>query len=145
MISNPNNCSLFQPTLRPIGGPAVDGGRNSPLLTTKQPNIVIKQIPSDNKAKVEKKKQPSKEELKEGTEKLLTAYLEEPDVNKAVEAVKDMHAPKRYMPELISYLIIQTLDKSDENRENISKLISALKEQSLITSDNFMEVCCEDF
>ena len=118
----------------------MDGGRNSPIITTKQPNIVIKQVPSDNKVKAEKKKQPSAEELKTAREVLLKAHLEEPDVNKAVEAVRDMNAPRRYMPELVSYLIIETLDKSDEQRANISKLISALKEQAMITPENYMDV-----
>ena len=118
----------------------MDGGRNSPIITTKQPNIVIKQVPSDNKVKAEKKKQPSAEELKTAREALLKAHLEEPDVNKAVEAVRDMNAPRRYMPELVSYLIIETLDKSDEQRANISKLISALKEQAMITPENYMDV-----
>ena len=71
---------------------------------------------------------------------MLTAYLGEPDVNKAVEAIQDMHAPQSYMAELLSHMVIQTLDKSDEDRENISKLISVLKKESVITSDQFMEV-----
>lgn len=121
-----------------LGG-TQEGDRSSPIMTTKQPNIIIKQVPSENKIKVEKKKIPSKEELKTASEALLKLHLEEPDVNKAVEAVRDMNAPKRYMPELVSYLIIETLDKSDEQRANISKLISALKEQTMITAENYME------
>ena len=46
----------------------------------------------------------------------------------------------RYLPELVSYFIQHALDKSDSDREDVSKLITELKSAGVISSEAFMEV-----
>ena len=43
------------------------------------------------------------------------------------------------MPDAISHLIQQTLDKTDDDRDSVSRLVAAMKEEGLVTADHFME------
>lgn len=51
-----------------------------------------------------------------------------------------MRAPKPFLPEMLSKMIVQTLDRSDEDKEQASCLIDALRQEGLITGENFMQV-----
>ena len=46
----------------------------------------------------------------------------------------------RYMAETLMTMMKTTVDKSDTERENVMELINALKSESLVSSDHFMEV-----
>ena len=47
---------------------------------------------------------------------------------------------RKLMSEAVTHMMLQTLEKNDEDRDNISQLVVALKEEAMITSDHFIEV-----
>ena len=71
---------------------------------------------------------------------MLKTYFEEVDTEAAATAIKELKPAKKYLNELVAYVILESLDKDDNDRDNISKLISAFKEEGVITGDHFMEV-----
>lgn len=73
-------------------------------------------------------------------ETVVTEYLNSGNANEAVNGVKEMRAPKHFLPEMLSKVIILSLDRSDEDKEKASSLISLLKQEGVATSDNFMQV-----
>ncbi|KAK3101829.1 hypothetical protein FSP39_006674 [Pinctada imbricata] len=109
-----------------------------PLLN-KQPQITIKQVESKDKPKSNKRNVPSKEEAQKAVTNMLTEYLTAQDSNEALNTFKDINAPKRYIPELMAQLMKTTVDQTDVEREAVMKLISAMKAENLVTSDQFME------
>lgn len=74
----------------------------------------------------------------------MTDYLNNGNANDAVNAVREMRAPKHFIPEMLSKVISQSLDRSDEDKEKASTLISLLKQEGIATSDNFMQVLQSD-
>lgn len=46
----------------------------------------------------------------------------------------------RYVPELLTKMMKMTVEKTDDDRERMMSLISAMKADSQITSEQFMEV-----
>ena len=71
---------------------------------------------------------------------MLKTYFEEVDAEAAAATIKDLKPPKKYLNELVAYVILESLDKDDNDRDNISKLISAFKKEGVLTGDHFMEV-----
>ena len=72
-------------------------------------------------------------------ETVVTEYLNSGNANEAVNGVREMRAPKHFLPEMLSKVIILSLDRSDEDKEKASSLISLLKQKGIATSDNFMQ------
>ncbi|KAK7835973.1 hypothetical protein U0070_004064 [Myodes glareolus] len=73
------------------------------------------------------------------TEAIVTEYLNSGNANEAVNGMREMRAPKHFLPEMLSKVIILSLDRSDEDKEKESSLISLLKQEGIATSDNFMQ------
>lgn len=73
-------------------------------------------------------------------EAVVTEYLNSGNANEAVNGMREMRAPKHFLPEMLSKVIILSLDRSDEDKEKASSLISLLKQEGIATSDNFMQV-----
>ena len=72
---------------------------------------------------------------------MLTSFLDGGyDTDAALDALRSLKAPRSYMPDLVTYLVLRSLDKSDTDREAIAKLIVAAKREDLITSQLFMKV-----
>jgi len=110
-----------------------------PTIITKQPNnISIKQVSGDNKTKSQKKT-VSLSELQTAVEELVKIYLDTHDTNTAITTFKDLRAPRKLMPDAVSHMIQQTLNKTDEDRDSVSELVAGMKEQGLISSDHFIE------
>ncbi|XP_059507827.1 eukaryotic translation initiation factor 4 gamma 2-like [Stegostoma tigrinum] len=109
----------------PLGQPPQLGLKTNPPLIQEKP--------------VKNKKAPSKEELMKLTETILTEYLTNLAVKDAVNGVKEMKAPKPFLPEMLSKMIVYTLDRSDEDKEQASTLINALRQEGLVTGENFMQ------
>eukprot|EP00069_Balaena_mysticetus_P020049 bmy_12484T0 len=106
------------------------------------PQLGLKTNPpliQEKPAKTSKKPPPSKEELLKLTKTVVTEYLNSGNVNEAVNGVREMRAPKPFLPEMLSKVIILSLDRSDEDKEKASSLISLLKQEGIATSDNFMQ------
>uniref|UniRef100_A0A670HTA1 Eukaryotic translation initiation factor 4 gamma 2 n=1 Tax=Podarcis muralis TaxID=64176 RepID=A0A670HTA1_PODMU len=111
----------------PLGQPPQLGLKTNPPLIQEKP------------AKTTKKPPPSKEELLKMTETVVTEYLNNGNANDAVNGVREMRAPKHFIPEMLSKVILQSLDRSDEDKEKASALINLLKQEGIATSDNFMQ------
>lgn len=67
-------------------------------------------------------------------------YLSSKNLPEAVSGVREMKAPKHFLPEMLSKIIICSLDRPDEDKEHVSTLIHALRAESLISGENFMQV-----
>uniref|UniRef100_A0A803TRE7 Eukaryotic translation initiation factor 4 gamma 2 n=1 Tax=Anolis carolinensis TaxID=28377 RepID=A0A803TRE7_ANOCA len=111
----------------PLGQPPQLGLKTNPPLIQEKP------------AKTSKKPPPSKEELLKSTEAVVTEYLNNGNANDAVNSVREMRAPKHFISEMLSKIILQSLDRSDEDKEKASTLINLLKQEGIATSDNFMQ------
>ncbi|XP_061178950.1 eukaryotic translation initiation factor 4 gamma 2-like [Saccostrea echinata] len=128
------------PTAPPVGSMRMTAAPDPPKpLLNKQPQITIKQVESKEKPKSNKKFTPSKDEAQKIVENLLTDYLANGETNEALTAFKDMYAPKKYIPELLMKMMKMTVEKTDDDREKMMTLISAMKADNLITSDQTME------
>lgn len=108
-----------------------------PLLN-KQAQITIKQV-TQEKPKPNKKVIPTKDEVMKSTMAMLEEYLANCETNEALNSFKDLNSPKKFHPDLLAQMMTKTVDKSDSERESVMKLISAMKADNLITSDQFME------
>ncbi|XP_073421162.1 eukaryotic translation initiation factor 4 gamma 2-like, partial [Dendrobates tinctorius] len=72
-------------------------------------------------------------------EAFVTEYLNNGNAADAINSVKEMRAPKHFIPEMISRIILQSLDRSDEDKARASSLIGVLWQEGVATSDNFMQ------
>lgn len=73
-------------------------------------------------------------------EATVTEYLNSKNLTEAVSGVRDMKAPKHFLPEMLSKIIVCSLDRPDEDKEHASTLIHTLRTEGLITGENFMQV-----
>lgn len=70
----------------------------------------------------------------------MTEYLNSKNLTEAVSGVRDMKAPKHFLPEMLSKIIVCSLDRPDEDKEHASTLVHTLRTEGLITAENFMQV-----
>lgn len=74
-------------------------------------------------------------------ETVVTAFLSSKNMYDAVNGVREMKAPKHFLPEMLSKMIMCSLESPDEDREHVSTLINTLRMEGLVTGENFMQVC----
>uniref|UniRef100_A0A7M4EE27 Eukaryotic translation initiation factor 4 gamma 2 n=1 Tax=Crocodylus porosus TaxID=8502 RepID=A0A7M4EE27_CROPO len=140
-LMNKNQVPKLQPQITMIPPSAQPPRTQTPPLG-QPPQLGLKTNPpliQEKPAKTSKKPPPSKEELLKQTEAVVTEYLNNGNANDAVNSVREMRAPKPFIPEMLSKVVIQSLDRTDEDREKASSLISLLKQEGVATSDNFMQ------
>ncbi|MEJ1273969.1 eukaryotic translation initiation factor 4 gamma 2 [Cricetulus griseus] len=140
-LMNKNQVPKLQPQITMIPPSAQPPRTQTPPLG-QTPQLGLKTNPpliQEKPAKTSKKPPPSKEELLKLTEAVVTEYLNSGNANEAVSGVREMRAPKHFLPEMLSKVIILSLDRSDEDKEKASSLISLLKQEGIATSDNFMQ------
>lgn len=77
-------------------------------------------------------------------ENVVTTYLSSKNMNDAVNGVREMKAPKHFLPEMLSKMIVCSLESPDEDREHVSTLINTLRMEGLVTGENFMQVCTSE-
>lgn len=70
----------------------------------------------------------------------MTDYLNGKNIEEAVSAVKEMRAPKYFLSDMLNKMILFSLERSDEDKENASKLIHALSTEGLISRDSLLPV-----
>lgn len=58
----------------------------------------------------------------------------------AVSGVREMKAPKHFLPEMLSKIILCSLERTDEDREQASTLINTLRTEGFVTGEHFMQV-----
>ncbi|XP_029438948.1 eukaryotic translation initiation factor 4 gamma 2, partial [Rhinatrema bivittatum] len=139
-LMNKNQVPKLQPQITMIPPSAQPPRTQTPPLG--QPQLGLKTNPppiQEKPAKNSKKPAPSKEELIKLTDAFVTDYLNNGNANDAVNSVREMRAPKHYIPEMLSKIILHSLDRSDEDKEKASSLIGVLRQEGIATSDNFMQ------
>ncbi|GLD47473.1 eukaryotic translation initiation factor 4 gamma 2a [Lates japonicus] len=135
-ILNKKQVPKLQPQMTMIPSSA----HGSPLGQSPQLGLKTNPPPIQEKpAKSNKKAPPTKEELRKMTETLLTDYLNNKNIDEAVNAVKEMKAPKYFLSEMLNKIVVHSLDRSDEDKENVSTLIHALCTEGLVTGENVMQ------
>ncbi len=72
-------------------------------------------------------------------ENIVTEYLNNKNIEDAVNGVKEMKAPKHFLPEMLSKIILCSLERTDEDREQASTLIHTLHTEGFIIGENFMQ------
>uniref|UniRef100_A0A665UYY7 Eukaryotic translation initiation factor 4 gamma 2 n=1 Tax=Echeneis naucrates TaxID=173247 RepID=A0A665UYY7_ECHNA len=90
-------------------------------------------------AKSNKKAPPTKEELHKMTDTLVTDYLNNKNIEEAVNAVREMKVPKCFLSEMLQKIVVHSLDRSDEDKEQASTLIHALCTEGLVAGENLMQ------
>ncbi|XP_076851068.1 eukaryotic translation initiation factor 4 gamma 2b [Brachyhypopomus gauderio] len=111
----------------PLGQPPQLGLRtNTPLIQEKP-------------QKTSKKAAPTKEELLKRTETLVTEFLNSKNLEAAVSGVRGMKAPKHFVSEMLSKILLCSLERSDEDKEQASTLIHTLRTEGLVTGENFIQ------
>lgn len=71
----------------------------------------------------------------------MVEYISTKNKNEAVNAVKEMKAPKHLLPEMLNKIVVHSLDRSDEDKEHTSTLIHALCTEGIVTGKHLMQVC----
>ncbi|TWW68036.1 Eukaryotic translation initiation factor 4 gamma 2 [Takifugu flavidus] len=106
------------------------------------PQLGLKITPppiQEKPAKSSKKAPLTKEELHKMTAALVVDYTNSKNINEAVNAVKEMKPPKHFLPEMLNKMVVYSLDRSDEDKENASVLIHALCTEGIVTSEQLMQ------
>ncbi|KAM4723192.1 LOW QUALITY PROTEIN: eukaryotic translation initiation factor 4 gamma 2 [Rhinophrynus dorsalis] len=135
-LMNKNQVPKLQPQMTMIPPRT----QTPPMGPTPQLGLKTNPPPIQEKpAKSVKKPPPSKEELLKLTEAFVTEYLNNGNAADAINSVKEMRAPKHFIPEMISRIVLQSLDRSDEDKERASSLLGILRQEGVATSDNFMQ------
>ncbi|XP_076879747.1 eukaryotic translation initiation factor 4 gamma 2a isoform X2 [Brachyhypopomus gauderio] len=131
----------LQPQL-PMIPPSAQPPRTSTPPLGQPPQLGLKTNPppiQEKPQKTNKKPPPAKEELLKMTETIVKEYLSSKNIGDAVNGVREMRAPKHFLPEMLSKIIVCSLDSSDEDKEHVSHLIHGLRAEALITGENFMQ------
>ncbi|XP_067444798.1 eukaryotic translation initiation factor 4 gamma 2a [Thunnus thynnus] len=135
-ILNKKQVPKLQPQMTMIP-PSAQG---SPLGQSPQLGLKTNPPPIQEKpAKSNKKAPPTKEELRKMTETLAADYLNSKNIDEAVAAVREMKAPKHFLSEMMSKIVVYSLDRSDEDKEHTSTLIHALCTEGLVTGENLLQ------
>ncbi|XP_062869467.1 eukaryotic translation initiation factor 4 gamma 2a [Trichomycterus rosablanca] len=111
----------------PLGQPPQLGLKTNPPPIQEKPQ------------KTSKKPPPAKEDLLKMTETVIKDYLSSKNISNAVTGVREMRAPKHFLPEMLSKIIVCSLDSSDEDKEHVSTLLNTLRTEGLITGENFIQ------
>ncbi|XP_041643059.1 eukaryotic translation initiation factor 4 gamma 2-like [Cheilinus undulatus] len=135
-ILNKKQVPKLQPQMTMIP-PSAQG----PLLG-QAPQLGLKINPppiQEKPAKSNKKAPPTKEELRKMTETVIADYLNNKNIKEAVNAVKEMKAPKHFLSEMLNKIVVFSLDRSDEDKEHTSTLVHTLCTEGLVSSENLMQ------
>uniref|UniRef100_A0A3B3Y787 Eukaryotic translation initiation factor 4 gamma 2 n=1 Tax=Poecilia mexicana TaxID=48701 RepID=A0A3B3Y787_9TELE len=141
-LLNKNQVPKLQPQIPTMMPPSAQPPRTQTPPLGQPPQLGLKTNPppiQEKPQKTNKKPPPAKEELLKTTEAIMTEYLNTKNLTEAVGGVREMKAPKHFLPEMLSKIIVCSLDRPDEDKEHASTLIHALRADGLITGENFMQ------
>nr|XP_061819394.1 eukaryotic translation initiation factor 4 gamma 2-like [Nerophis lumbriciformis] len=124
-----------QMTMMPPSAQGSLMGQSPPQLGLKTNPPPIQEKP----AKPNKKLPPTKEELHKMTETLVADYMNSKNISEALAAVKEMRAPKHLLSEMLNKIVVDSLSRSDDDKELVSTLIHELCTESLVTSENVLQ------
>lgn len=121
-----NNRPVEQPPLQP---PAPK--QATPLM--KEP-LPIKQASVEKPKQAKKDKGPNKEEILKKFSTLLEDYLKgESDITQFNDSYKELKVPDKFSKDIVLNALNASLDKTEEEQQNIIKLFSNFKKDNLIT------------
>ncbi|XP_023266704.1 eukaryotic translation initiation factor 4 gamma 2-like [Seriola lalandi dorsalis] len=141
-LLNKNQVPKLQPQIPTMMPPSAQPPRTQTPPLGQPPQLGLKTNPppiQEKPQKTNKKPPPAKEELLKMTEAIMTEYLNSKNLTEAVCGVREMKAPKHFLPEMLSKIIVCSLDRPDEDKEHASTLIHTLRTEGLITGENFMQ------
>uniref|UniRef100_A0A671RK17 Eukaryotic translation initiation factor 4 gamma 2 n=1 Tax=Sinocyclocheilus anshuiensis TaxID=1608454 RepID=A0A671RK17_9TELE len=141
-LLNKNQVPKLQPQIPTMIPPSAQPPRTQTPPLGQPPQLGLKTNPpliQEKPQKTTKKPAPAKEELLKMTENIVTEYLNSKNMEEAVSGVKEMKAPKHFLPEMLSKIILCSLERTDEDREQASTLIHTLRTEGFITGENFMQ------
>ncbi|XP_070702534.1 eukaryotic translation initiation factor 4 gamma 2a [Pempheris klunzingeri] len=128
------------PKLQPQMTMMPSSAHGSPLGQSPQLGLKINPPPIQEKpVKSYKKAPPTKEELLKMTETLMADYLNSKNDDEAVSALREMKAPKHLLSEMLNKIVVYSLDRSDEDKEQASTLIHALCTEGVVTGENLLQ------
>ncbi|XP_034390905.1 eukaryotic translation initiation factor 4 gamma 2b isoform X2 [Cyclopterus lumpus] len=141
-LLNKNQIPKLQPQIPTMMPSSTQPPRTQTPPLGQPPQLGLKTNPppiQEKPQKTNKKPPPSKEELLKMTEAVVTEYLNSKNLTEAVGGAREMKAPKHFLPEMLSKIIVCSLDRPDEDKEHASTLIHALRTEGLVTGENFMQ------
>uniref|UniRef100_W5KS63 Eukaryotic translation initiation factor 4 gamma 2 n=1 Tax=Astyanax mexicanus TaxID=7994 RepID=W5KS63_ASTMX len=141
-LLNKSQVPKLQPQIPTMIPPSAQPPRTSTPPLGQPPQLGLKTNPppiQEKPQKISKKPPPAKEELLKMTETVVNDYLNSKNIGDAVNGVREMRAPNYFLPEMLSKIIICSLDSPDEDKEHLSSLIHALRTEGLITGESFMQ------
>ncbi|XP_046394850.1 eukaryotic translation initiation factor 4 gamma 2 isoform X1 [Ischnura elegans] len=109
-----------------------------PILHAKEQPILIKQGSLDKNKGGKKDKGPSKDEVLKKIDSMLDDFLNNSNMDEAVNSFKEQKVPDRFMSAVLTSMMNKTLEKSDTDRESVSSLLSKLKKEGLYTTTQFI-------
>ncbi|XP_056271976.1 eukaryotic translation initiation factor 4 gamma 2-like [Pseudoliparis swirei] len=128
------------PKLQPQTPPLMPPSTQTPP-PGQPPQLGLKTNPppiQEKPQKTSKKPPPSTEELLRTAETMVTEYLTSKNLAEAVGVAREMKAPSHFLPELLSRIMVLSLDRPGEDEEHASALIHALRAEGLVSGDDFM-------
>jgi len=103
---------------------------------TKSPTTSSKTKKANKEQKSSSTKKTTSVDLEKSTTFLLEEYLGSADIKEAEQCVKELKSPKDHY-KVVELGIMITLDRSDSQRELMSKLFSSLSKEVLLSEDQF--------
>uniref|UniRef100_A0A3B4B591 Eukaryotic translation initiation factor 4 gamma 2 n=1 Tax=Periophthalmus magnuspinnatus TaxID=409849 RepID=A0A3B4B591_9GOBI len=141
-LLNKNQVPKLQPQIPNMMPPSAQPPRTQTPPLGQPPQLGLKTNPppiQEKPPKTSKKPPPAREELIKMTEAIVTEYLNSKNLSEAVCALRDMKAPKHFLPELLCKVLLCSLDRPDPDKEHASTLIHSLRAEGVVSSENFMQ------
>ncbi|KAJ8393135.1 hypothetical protein AAFF_G00068180 [Aldrovandia affinis] len=141
-LLNKNQVPKLQPQIPTMIPPSAQPPRTQTPPLGQPPQLGLKTNPppiQEKPPKTTKKPPPAREELLKMTETVVTEYLNSRNMDAAVGGVREMKAPKHFLPEMLSKMVLCSLERSDEDKEQTSALIHTLRAEGLVSGENFMQ------
>ncbi|KAG8233540.1 hypothetical protein J437_LFUL012783 [Ladona fulva] len=108
-----------------------------PILHAKEPPILIKQGSLDKNKGGKKDKGPSKDEVMKKVDSMLDDYLNNSNMEEAVNSFKEQKIQDRFMSAVLTSMMNKALEKTDADRELVSTLLAKLKKEGLFNTAQF--------
>ncbi|XP_072291679.1 eukaryotic translation initiation factor 4 gamma 2b [Eucyclogobius newberryi] len=141
-LLNKNQAPKLQPQIPNMMPPSAQPPRTQTPPLGQTPQLGLKTNPppiQEKPQKISKKPPPAREELIKMTEATVTEYLNSKNLPEAVAALREMKAPKHFLPELLCKVLVCSLDRPDADKEHASTLIHSLRAEGVVSGENFMQ------
>ncbi|KAL7302999.1 hypothetical protein TKK_0004224 [Trichogramma kaykai] len=102
-------------------------------------SIVIKQGPLDKREKARERKDKglTKEEVMKKVHAMLDEHISQNDVDKAVQALKELKIPERFLRYAVLSIYSNCLERNEAERTLAADLVAQLRKDNIISSNQF--------